>query len=360
MSDAVCRECSGRGRLVHSGLRDRHFGVEGEWRILACPDCERFWLDPPPADGGEVARLYDDYYTHASDAGDERSEAAAVAAPRGFEPWLKRAIPIVRLGYPGPIGSFGRFVAGLLARVRPLRTIGERAVFWLEPLEGGRLLDVGCGAGELLVRMRDLGWECHGVELDTQAARVARAASGSLVFEQLERVEAGAYDVVVLDHVLEHLADPASTLAGCRRALRPGGRLVLATPNPMSAARERFGASWLHWDPPRHLEMRGERAMRRTLERAGFEIDELSSCAGSAHFVWAASREIEIAGSLPGIRLTRSLLAERGAALRFWFAEHRRVAAGEACGEEWIALARRPASAASGGKDGTTGDGGDA
>ena len=332
---ATCRECGAPARQVHEGMRDRHFGVPGTWSVVECASCERLWLDPPP-DADALGAAYDEYYTH--DAG----------PPAGFEPWLKRAVPAARLGYRDRVGAMSRLGGALLSCFGPLRTIGERAVLWLEARPGARVLDVGCGSGELLERMRDLGWQVAGVELDPEGARAARERTGADVVASLDDVEPGGFDAVVLDHVLEHLADAGETLRGCLRALRPGGVLALATPNPGAAARERYGASWLHWDPPRHLELRGEGAMRAVVEGAGFEIDRIFTCAGSAHFVWSASRCIERDGELPGIRPSGLSIRERLSSLRFWVTEHARASRGEPCGEEWIVLARRPASATGG------------
>ena len=334
MSDGgtQCGECGRPGHLLYDGLRDRHFGVEGSWRIQQCADCDRYWLDPAP-DPDALHTSYRDYYTHDADGG----------ASRGFEPWLKRAVPAARLGYRDAVSPLSRLGGALVSSFAPLRTIGERAALWLPASDRGSLLDVGCGSGDLLERMRDLGWQVAGVEFDGEAARLARARVGDApVFETLEEAGEGRYDAVVLDHVLEHLPDAGETLRACWRALRPGGRLALATPNPSSAARKRFGASWLHWDPPRHLELRGERALADLVEASGLVVERVFSCAGSAHFVWSASRGIERTGELPGIRTTGLPLSERLAGVRFWLAEHVRVARGEPCGEEWIVVATRP------------------
>ena len=293
---AACRECGEAGRVLYDGLHDRHFGVEGVWRMLRCDPCDRFWLDPAP-DPGALYGSDRDYYTHA-----EHREPDG-GAPKGFEPWLKRAVPAARLGYRGRVSPLARCAGRAISSFGPFRTIGERAVMWLPPQAGGWLLDVGCGSGELLARMGDLGWSVAGVELDPEAASVARDLSGARIAATLDEVETATYDVVILDHVLEHLPDASATLDGCLRVLRPGGRLSLATPNPSSAALERFGASWLHWDPPRHLELRGERALRRLVEESGFAVERVFSCAGSAHFAWSASRGIERDGALPGIRI---------------------------------------------------------
>ena len=344
MSDGgrACRDCGEPGALLYEALRDRHFGAEGEWSVRHCDGCDRFWLEPisqpsdlsdrsDPPDRGSLGVGYREYYTHDG------------VAARGFEPWLKRAVPAARLGYGDRVGAWSRLAGRVVSLFGPFRTIGERATLWLDSARRGRLLDVGCGSGELLVRMRDLGWQIAGVELDPEGARAARQRTGGApIFSSLDEVSECDYDAVVLDHVLEHLADAPGTLRACHRALRPGGRLALATPNPTSAARERFGASWLHWDPPRHLELRGERALRQLVESCGFEVDSVFSCAGSAHFVWQASRGIEACGALPGIRTDALPLAERLAGLRFWLSEHARVARGEPCGEEWIVLASRP------------------
>lgn len=328
--DAVrCGECGGPGDRLYEGLCDRHFGGEGSWAIAYCKSCDRYGLDPEPS-ADQIRNSYREYYTHDGAPGG------------GFEGWLKHAVPGVCLGYRDRVSWFQRVAGGLVAMVGPLRTLGERAVLWLGGAERGRLLDVGCGSGETMLRMRDLGWEVVGVEFDVEAARVAAERAGAPVLATLEEVEAGSFDAVVLDHVVEHLADAPSTLRSCWRALRPGGRLALATPNAGSAARHRFGPNWLHWDPPRHLALRGERGLRDLVCESGFEVDRMFSCGGSAHFVWNASRLIERDGVLPGIRIDGLPLADRMAGLRFWLAEQARVARGEACGEEWVVLARRP------------------
>lgn len=323
-----CGECGGPGDRVYEDLSDRHFGGGSGWAIAYCTPCDLHWLTPEPS-AEQIAASYRDYYTHEGPAG------------AGLEAWLKHVIPGVRLGYRDRLTSWQRAGGAFVARVAPLRTLGERSVLWLEGRERGRLLDVGCGSGEAMLRFRDLGWEVAGVEFDDAAARVAAERTGAPVAATLEGLEPASFDAVILDHVLEHLADAGSILRGCARALRPRGRLALATPNPKSAGRGRFGAHWLHWDPPRHLTLRGAAGLRALAAEAGFEVEDLFTCAGSAHFVWYASRSIERDGRLPGIRVAGLSFSDRLAGLRFWLDEQARVRRGEACGEEWILLARR-------------------
>lgn len=97
----------------------------------------------------------------------------------------------------------------------------------------GDLLDVGCGTGAFLSLARERGWRVTGTELSAYACRAAgaqgiRAIQGE-VWEA--RLPAASFDVVTCWHVIEHVADPKQVVQECARLLRPGGWLLLATPN---------------------------------------------------------------------------------------------------------------------------------
>jgi 2-polyprenyl-3-methyl-5-hydroxy-6-metoxy-1,4-benzoquinol methylase len=81
-----------------------------------------------------------------------------------------------------------------------------------------------------------------------------------------------SFDAVTLSHVIEHLPDPAETLAICHRLLKPGGVLWIATPNLESRGHARFGPAWRGLEPPRHLAIFTRRALTGLLERLGYEI----------------------------------------------------------------------------------------
>lgn len=95
----------------------------------------------------------------------------------------------------------------------------------------GRLLDVGCGEAAFLRMAQQGGWQVAGTELSEAAAR----QSPELELYRGEVWEAGlptgAYDAVTSWHVIEHASDPKRMVTELFRVLRPGGWLVLATPN---------------------------------------------------------------------------------------------------------------------------------
>jgi len=101
----------------------------------------------------------------------------------------------------------------------------------------GRLLDIGCGNGRLLLRARRDGWQVKGLELSAEMAAFAAERVGCEVltddFLTLEPApeDREAFDVVSLRHVLEHLPEPLLAMQKISALLRPGGLLLVEMPN---------------------------------------------------------------------------------------------------------------------------------
>ena len=173
---------------------------------------------------------------------------------------------------------------------------------WLEAHEGGRLLDIGCGNGVYINQMRQLGWDVAGIEPDEEAASMAMKSGLNVFRGSLEDAKFSAehFDAITMNHVIEHVTNPVKLLKECYGVLKPGGRLVVVTPNIKSLGRRLFNDAWLHWDPPRHLHLFSPNALRACAELAGLEVFELCTTAKSAPWLWAASSLIRRDGVLPG------------------------------------------------------------
>jgi SAM-dependent methyltransferase len=99
------------------------------------------------------------------------------------------------------------------------------------PLEGARVLDVGCGIGTYVRKLGGLADRAYGIDIDT--ARVRQGATGSLAVALSEQLpfETGSLDAVLLNEVIEHVRDDRQTLREACRVLRPGGHVVIFAPN---------------------------------------------------------------------------------------------------------------------------------
>jgi len=140
---------------------------------------------------------------------------------------------------------------------------------------GGRLLDVGCGAGGFLQAMAAAGWEVYGLEPSPRAAKAAAEASGApIITARLEDADLPNefFDLVTLWDVVEHLHDPRAGLKKAWGALRAGGLLVASTPDLDSPDRKIFRKYWFGYDLPRHLYIFNRKTLTILLDQIGFEV----------------------------------------------------------------------------------------
>jgi SAM-dependent methyltransferase len=139
-------------------------------------------------------------------------------------------------------------------------------------LAGGDLLEVGCGYGFLLEEAQSAFRTCVGTEFSEQAAESARARGLDVLTGGIEQLPPAArFDCVLSAHVVEHVYDPKTFVAGLRSLLRPGGTLILGTPDTGSVWRRSMGARWPSFKIPEHVMYFDRRSLTRLLSDAGLE-----------------------------------------------------------------------------------------
>lgn len=254
----------------------------GESTVVECADCRMMFTSPRPS-----AESFDEHYPPDYPQHNLKPRKRRWHTPlrEMWQRWLLRSYR----GYSGE--SRGRIRATAFERLaRPFLDA------YTPPLHGQRrLLDVGCGVGDYLDRMRRLGWTALGVERSPRASAVARSHFGAPVLEaDFPRVDLppNSFDLVTAWQVLEHLDRPRQALAKMGELLAPGGRLMLTVPNCDGWAAHCFGPSWIGWDAPRHVTHFTPTTLRMMLEAEGFSILHLGTLSQSGWIRHSARRAL--------------------------------------------------------------------
>ena len=238
------------------------FSIPRDWRR---PQIERdfqlYWCDRsqfgciyPTPTPQEVQEFYalDNYYTHT-----QKSQGSKSHSTQNF--WERL---LVRLAW-----QFDREVA----------VVSDRD--WFSKQFGSQprsICEIGCGSGHHLQALQSYGHRVCGVEPDLQAYIVAGQRNLPIFHGSAESlpepIQSQRYDVVLMNHVLEHTLDPIQAVRNALQLLAPGGKLVLETPNNASQSFQLAGPTWFHLDVPRHLYFFTPHSLRLTCEKAGATI----------------------------------------------------------------------------------------
>jgi 2-polyprenyl-3-methyl-5-hydroxy-6-metoxy-1,4-benzoquinol methylase len=269
----ACYLCGTAGTLLYENLNDRLFGAPGSWNFKQCPNssCGLIWMDPMPVES-DVGKAYENYYTHAPHP--EGAEQSGIARAKAALTWVYE--------------SAWRFTPVYAER-------RELELMYLDGVPPGRVLEIGCGGGEGLAKLRARGWQVQGQDVDENAADHARKTHGVPVYCGLLD-QAGfpdhEFDAVVMNHVIEHVHDPISLLKESKRVLKPGGYLVSVTPNTKGWGHARFGSNWIGIDRPRHLFLFSRNTLEQMARTCGFQ--EVETWTTAARSVWTVGGSLRI------------------------------------------------------------------
>ncbi len=236
--DEAAPDCEACGAPALSKFRDmqdhRHRAVAGQFPTWRCSACGTITFWPQPSD----ATLDAAYVTDYAPFQDKQSLISRIGEPLA----QREAVRLARLADPA-----------------------------------SRLVDVGCGSGIFLERVRRAGWvgELRGVEPNPDVGAATAERLGievDIATAETIELEPGAYGVIVLRHVIEHVREPRAVLARLLQALRPGGLLYMPTPDARALGASAFGGYWPGYDPPRHLYVFSSAGARAMLAAVGYEL----------------------------------------------------------------------------------------
>ncbi|HEX9946711.1 MAG TPA: class I SAM-dependent methyltransferase [Allosphingosinicella sp.] len=278
----VCR--SAERKAAYQRVSDGVFGTSGEWDYWSCA-CGILYLDPRPAPDA-LLEAYEHYHTHSS------SGAPLKWREPGFRGAVRRGYLNARYGYRFPQAAR---IGGWTWRLR--RPAVKNLDFMIRHLPapsrpGSKVLDVGCGNGDFLLVAQDLGYRAVGIDPDPKAVGLSRSRALDVRSASIpgSGEAPGSFDHVFLNHVVEHLHNPAGALGEAMSLLVPGGRLWLSLPNIRSEGLRRFGRHWRGLEPPRHLALFDAPRLSELLAGLGFERVRLLPPEEAAAFYFRQSQ----------------------------------------------------------------------
>ena len=247
----TCRACGFVGAFRVFEAREMLHGTRQRFTYGECPQCASLQIAEIPAD---LSPYYpSDYYSLQPPP--VRSKKAS-GRRIGFARWLlnrKNALA----------GLF----AARLQRKSPFFGWCRLAGINLD----AAILDLGCGSGGLLRRMQRYGFSnltgfdpYTPVEIEEPGFRVKRAELSAVT---------GSYDLIMMHHVLEHLADPTAALVAAKARLNPGGKILVRIPVAASHTWRLYGEHWFNLDPPRHLLVPSVHGLEALAGRSGLRVE---------------------------------------------------------------------------------------
>jgi SAM-dependent methyltransferase len=166
-------------------------------------------------------------------------------------------------------GVYAEYVA---ARSLKLATFRERLRWIKKYKSSGKLLDLGCACGFMIEAALEAGFDASGVEFSEEAIRAAAPSVRDRIRHgDINRLPAGEFDVITAFDILEHAQDPIASLREWAGFLRPGGLLVVASPDTDSILRKVMGSRWPMLQPFQHTFLFSGSRFGGVLARAGLK-----------------------------------------------------------------------------------------
>ena len=157
-------------------------------------------------------------------------------------------------------------------REHSLKSINE-ITSYLDLCSPCKILDIGCGPGWLLSYL-DNNWQKYGVEISKFASNNA-SKYGKIFNGEFDKYDGNNFDIIVMNHVIEHFKDPITALKKVKSMLNEDGKFIIGTPDFDSGAARRYGCNFRLLHDPTHVSLFSSDSMHRCLRDLGFHIEKV-------------------------------------------------------------------------------------
>ena len=264
----TCLLCGSSALVFYDNLKDNLFGVPGSWGIVRCKSqkCGFAWLVPEP-DKSQIQSFYVNYYTH------EKGNNKKIELKNVFEKIFYR---------------IAKILYSLFRRLLLINLERKNLEYMFLRKRKGKVLEIGCGNGERLYKLKNAGFYVEGIEIDEKAMSVAKDKYNLRIHKGDVRelnIPSNSFDFIIMNHVLEHVFEPVKFLKECKRIIKKGGQIIITTPNFDSFSHKYFNIHWRGLEPPRHLYLYNTKSIDILCKRAGISKYKIWTSTGKTEFI---------------------------------------------------------------------------
>lgn len=255
MPQLNCRICGAHflNKIIEG--REMMFGTRKRYQYFTCSNCNALQIQAPVRD---MNLLYPaDYYSFSS-------------LGKGLKNKIKRKF--IKNSVANEIGLGNIFSRRLnMGAHMAARSLKNRIE------KNTKILDVGCGSGELIEALSSLGFtNVSGVDpyIENDVNRNGWSIKKAFI---TELDNSHKYDVIMLHHSFEHMANPEQVLNKIQQLLKPNGICLIRIPVADSYAFEHYQENWVQLDAPRHVFLHTNKSMKILAGKSGLNVDEITN-----------------------------------------------------------------------------------
>ncbi|MFH1457238.1 MAG: class I SAM-dependent methyltransferase [Patescibacteria group bacterium] len=216
-----CKICKSESKLLYKDIKDDRYGYPGNFSIYQCQNCNFGQIDSWLSE-----KKYDELYTK-------------------YYPRKKINPENVKKTAKVKVNKIRKTIWWLLGK-------NNQCHFKIKPQK--KVLDIGCGDGRSLLEIAAQGSEAYGSEKDANVKKIAEKLNLKIHFGDIDTLPHPDefFNFITMNQLIEHVPNPINFLYEVSKKLKPGGKIILSTPNIESYNCQRSKRKWINWHVPYH------------------------------------------------------------------------------------------------------------